>query len=66
MGTPDGMGWIALFCLAAGPAVLLAYLAGCAVKSFREGDKKTALYDTIAFSVVFLLIAAAVLISFFT
>ena len=49
MGTPDGIGWIALFCLTLVPAALLVLFAGSAVKAFRAGDKKTALFDTIAF-----------------
>jgi hypothetical protein len=56
------MGRIALFCLALVPAALLILLACSAVKAFKAGDKMTALFDTIAFFVLFSLIAAAVLI----
>ena len=61
MGTPDGMGLIALFCLALFPAALLVLLAGSAVKAFRAGDIKKALYDTLAFLALFSLIAVIVL-----
>ena len=62
MGTPDGIGWIALFCLTLVPAALLVLFADSAVKAFRAGDKKTALFDTIAFFALFSMIAAVVLI----
>lgn len=62
MGTPDSMGWIALFCIAAVPAALLIVLAGGAVRSFRAGYKKTALYDTVAFLALFSLMTGVVLV----
>ena len=65
MGTPDGMGYIALFCISILPAALLAFLAVSAVRAYKAGDKMLAMMDAIVFLILFVLIAAAVLMYFF-
>ena len=65
MGTPDGMGYIALFCISILPAALLVFLAVSSVRAYKAGDKMLAMMDAIVFLILFVLIAAAVLMYFF-
>ena len=62
MGTPDGMGCIALLCFALFPALLLIRLIVKAVRSFRSGDRREGLRYCIAFAAISALIAAFAMI----
>ena len=61
MSTPDGMGYIALFCVCAPAAALLIYWLCKAVGSLRGGDRRAALRYGIAFAVLSALILACVI-----
>jgi hypothetical protein len=58
MGTPDGMGYLALFCILAPIAALLIFWLCRAVGSLRKGDRRAALRCGIAFAALSALIAA--------
>ena len=58
MGTPDGIGYIALFCITAPICALLLYWLIKAVGSLRSGDRRSALRYAIALTALLVLITA--------